>query len=36
MAALDKGIEPRLAIEEASGTYGRFEESTNVVNPRQH
>jgi NifU-like protein involved in Fe-S cluster formation len=35
MENIKKGIEPKEAIEKASGKYGRFDEAAKVIDPRQ-
>jgi NifU-like protein involved in Fe-S cluster formation len=35
MAAVKKGVDPKKALEDASGTYGRFDEATTYVDPRE-
>ena len=35
MENIKKGIEPKEAIEKASGKYGRFDESVKVIDPRE-
>jgi len=35
MAAVKKGVDPKQALEDASGTYGRFDEATTYVDPRE-
>lgn len=34
MALIDSGESPQAAMEKATGTYGRFDEAVNTVNPR--
>jgi len=36
MDNIKAGIEPMEAIEKASGTYGRFEEATKIIDPRKN
>ena len=33
--AIKKGIDPKEAIEKASGTYGRFDEAVKTIDPRE-
>jgi NifU-like protein involved in Fe-S cluster formation len=35
MDAIKKGVEAGKALEEATGTYGRFEEAVKIIDPRQ-
>ena len=35
MDNIKKGIDPKEAIEKATGTYGRFDEATKFVDPRE-
>ncbi len=35
MAAIKKGIDPKQALEDASGAYGRFDEAAKYVDPRE-
>ena len=35
MNAIKKGVDPLKAIEEATGTYGRFNEAAKVIDPRE-
>ena len=35
MENIKKGIEPKEAIEKASGKYGRFDEAVKVIDPRE-
>ena len=32
---IKKGIDPKEAIEKASGTYGRFDEAVKKIDPRE-
>jgi len=34
MDAIKKGVDPAKAIENASGTYGRFQEAAKTIDPR--
>ena len=35
MNAIKKGVDPLKAIEDATGTYGRFNEAAKVIDPRE-
>ena len=35
MKFIKEGTEPNIAIEKASGQYGRFEEAVKVIDPRE-
>jgi NifU-like protein involved in Fe-S cluster formation len=35
MAAIKKGVDPKQALADASGTYGRFDEAARYVDPRE-
>ena len=35
MNFIKEGIDPKEAIEKASGTYGRFDEAVKVIDPRE-
>ena len=35
MSAIKKGTDPMMAIEEATGTYGRFDEAVKKIDPRE-
>ena len=35
MAAVKKGVDPAKAMEDAKGTYGRFDEAASYIDPRE-
>lgn len=35
LSAIKKGVEPKKALEDAIGYYGRFEEATKIIDPRE-